>query len=528
MPEPIFAGAAVSRGRVFFVSSDARLRDRTEDARSRRPAARSTSRRSRARARRRCVQVSPTELVLKPGPDGEAARAAVRRARAASCARSRRRRGRSQGLKGTVEPTARSRRRPIRSSRPARSRRRSARSSGEARARVVASAAVDRDVRRRTPTAPCRPAGSTPPPASSRSTTLDGQKVLQKAPDDTIFKRVRAFIGPVDWSNYTVRGRRARRRRSGGRWRDIGITAQRYSLVLYGNSQQLKIEPWEPETQRTVDGAVRVEGRHLVSPEAARREHCRTARCGRAARRGRPASAEPAAVDDREDRSDRQPQGRAGLLRRRGVRRVSRQPQDRRQTNDHETTSHASRIVRSVCCLARCACVAARADAVAPSDPGTGDWPMWGGTPDRNMVSNMKGLPTEWDVKTKKNVKWVADLGSQSYGNPVVAGGMVFVGTNNEALRDPKQPGDRGVLMAFREVDRRVPVAADAREARVGPRQRLAVPGRRLVAARRRQPRSTTRATAAWCGASTSTASATARTTARSPTRSSPARTTPT
>src|SRR5262245_12006203 len=52
-------------------------------------------------------------------------------------------------------------------------------------------------------------------------------------------------------------------------------------------------------------------------------------------------------------------------------------------------------------------------------EPGTGDWPMWGGTPDRNMVSNMKGLPTEWDIKTKKNVKWVAKLGSQSYGNPV-------------------------------------------------------------------------------------------------------------
>ena len=90
---------------------------------------------------------------------------------------------------------------------------------------------------------------------------------------------------------------------------------------------------------------------------------------------------------------------------------------------------------------------------IAASDPGTGDWPMWGGTPDRNMVSNMKGLPTEWDVKTKKNVKWVAQLGSQSYGNPVVADGMVFVGTNNEGLRDPKQGGDRGVLMAFRESD---------------------------------------------------------------------------
>src|SRR5688572_7456216 len=90
---------------------------------------------------------------------------------------------------------------------------------------------------------------------------------------------------------------------------------------------------------------------------------------------------------------------------------------------------------------------------IAASDPGTGDWPMWGGTPDRNMVSNMKGLPTEWDIKTKKNVKWVAQLGSQSYGNPVVADGMVFVGTNNEGLRDPKQGGDRGVLMAFRESD---------------------------------------------------------------------------
>ena len=90
---------------------------------------------------------------------------------------------------------------------------------------------------------------------------------------------------------------------------------------------------------------------------------------------------------------------------------------------------------------------------LSASDPGTGDWPMWGGTPDRNMVSTMKGLPADWDVKTKKNIKWVADLGSQSYGNPVVAGGMVFVGTNNELVRDPKQPGDRGVLMAFREAD---------------------------------------------------------------------------
>jgi outer membrane protein assembly factor BamB len=87
------------------------------------------------------------------------------------------------------------------------------------------------------------------------------------------------------------------------------------------------------------------------------------------------------------------------------------------------------------------------------SDPGTGDWPMWGGTPDRNMVSDMKGLPVAWDVQKKTNIKWVADLGSQTYGNITVAGGLVFVGTNNEGKRDPKVTGDKGVLMAFRESD---------------------------------------------------------------------------
>jgi len=91
--------------------------------------------------------------------------------------------------------------------------------------------------------------------------------------------------------------------------------------------------------------------------------------------------------------------------------------------------------------------------AVSAEDRSRGDWPMWGGTPDRNMVSTMTGLPLDWDVKTGKNIRWVQELGSQTYGNPVVADGMVFVGTNNEAVRDPKQAGDRGVLKAFRESD---------------------------------------------------------------------------
>jgi outer membrane protein assembly factor BamB len=97
--------------------------------------------------------------------------------------------------------------------------------------------------------------------------------------------------------------------------------------------------------------------------------------------------------------------------------------------------------------------IAASSLALTASDPANADWPMWGGTADRNMVSSMKGLPTTWDVKTKKNVRWVAELGSQAYGNPVVSNGVVLVGTNNEAMKDPNIKGDKGILVAFREKD---------------------------------------------------------------------------
>jgi outer membrane protein assembly factor BamB len=81
------------------------------------------------------------------------------------------------------------------------------------------------------------------------------------------------------------------------------------------------------------------------------------------------------------------------------------------------------------------------------------DWPMWGGNPQRNMVSTIKNLPSIWDVQTKKNIKWKVELGSTSYGNPVVADGKVFVGTNNETPKNALLKGDKGVLMCFRESD---------------------------------------------------------------------------
>ena len=83
------------------------------------------------------------------------------------------------------------------------------------------------------------------------------------------------------------------------------------------------------------------------------------------------------------------------------------------------------------------------------------DWPMWGHSSSRNMVSEEKNLPDtfdpgrykqnseEIDMATTKNVKWIAKLGSQAYGNCAVSGGKVFVGTNNESPRDPRYKGLR-------------------------------------------------------------------------------------
>ncbi|MEW6159405.1 MAG: PQQ-binding-like beta-propeller repeat protein [Verrucomicrobiota bacterium] len=93
-----------------------------------------------------------------------------------------------------------------------------------------------------------------------------------------------------------------------------------------------------------------------------------------------------------------------------------------------------------------------------------GDWPSWGGSdPGRNMYSPEKGLPDKFepgkfkrgteeiDMATTKNVRWVAKLGSQSYGNVTISNGKVFVGTNNDAPRDAKHQGDRSILMVFDE-----------------------------------------------------------------------------
>ncbi len=81
---------------------------------------------------------------------------------------------------------------------------------------------------------------------------LEGNRVLVKTTEgSSLLSRARAYFGPSDLHDYTVEMdvRATERRRTMG---DAGVIAQRYALVLYGNAQKLHLEPWQPETARTV------------------------------------------------------------------------------------------------------------------------------------------------------------------------------------------------------------------------------------------------------------------------------------
>jgi outer membrane protein assembly factor BamB len=87
---------------------------------------------------------------------------------------------------------------------------------------------------------------------------------------------------------------------------------------------------------------------------------------------------------------------------------------------------------------------------------GAQSWPMFGGTPSRNMVDPVaKNVPAEWSVKEgeEKNIKWTAQTGTRGYAAPVTAGGKIFIATDNAKPRDPKVTGPKAVLLCFQESD---------------------------------------------------------------------------
>ena len=78
------------------------------------------------------------------------------------------------------------------------------------------------------------------------------------------------------------------------------------------------------------------------------------------------------------------------------------------------------------------------------------DWRMFGGTAQRSLQAKGE-VPAHWSIETGHNVRWIAELGTQTYSSPIISRGKVFVGTNNDNPRNLYHQGDMGVLMAFDE-----------------------------------------------------------------------------
>lgn len=86
---------------------------------------------------------------------------------------------------------------------------------------------------------------------------------------------------------------------------------------------------------------------------------------------------------------------------------------------------------------------------------GRGDWPQWGGSRMRNNATTGRNIPTAWNIALGHNIKWTARLGTQTYANPSVANGKLFIGTNNGAGYLKRYPSDvdLGVMLCFEEAN---------------------------------------------------------------------------
>ncbi|HEX5603089.1 MAG TPA: PQQ-binding-like beta-propeller repeat protein [Pyrinomonadaceae bacterium] len=247
LPEPIVGSAAVSNGRVYFASDSGlyAIGKKTSHSSSQTNANAVGSTVSSQTATH--VQVVPTELILKPGDKAnfrvrlfDAQGNFIREEPAATWS--------LDQLKGTIENG-----------------RFTASSDAIAQAGLVKATVGGINGTASVRVFPPLPwsetfdsfAVNTLPPTWVNTTLKfsvseqNGNKVLTKlTTGSSLLTRARAYIGPSDWSNYTVEAdvNATQKRRQQG---DAGVIAQRYVLTLYGNSQMLHLEPWQPEIQRT-------------------------------------------------------------------------------------------------------------------------------------------------------------------------------------------------------------------------------------------------------------------------------------
>jgi hypothetical protein len=244
--EQIIASPIVARGRIYVASMDALYAIGPKTAPK--PSPPVTAAPAPPAAAAATLLVAPTELILKPGESValathafDANGRAVKDSGQASWT--------LEGLKGTLEkgrftpdPSAGAQAGTVKASVGS--------LSGVSRIRVVPDLPWTFDF---------ESSGETPPAQWINATgkfavrDVEGNKVLVKLAQNpfAFAKRTRPFFGPPDLSNYTIEAdvRSMERRRQ---MSDVGVVAQRYEMVLFGNHQRLELQPWQPETDRTV------------------------------------------------------------------------------------------------------------------------------------------------------------------------------------------------------------------------------------------------------------------------------------
>jgi outer membrane protein assembly factor BamB len=250
-PEPIVASPVVANGRLYVASMDALYaigpKTPKPGAREAAPSAAGNAT-AEASGPPAAVRVTPSDINLKPGQaqkfaidlfseTGAPVKAAADGATWAL-----------EGLKGSVAPDGTFTPDAAAGAQGGQIKATVGGISGTARVRVVPQVPIEENFDAYTTEAP---------PVSWINTTgkfdvkdLEGNKVLQRREDNTLTRRARVFFGSQDMANYTVEMdvRTVERRRQHG---DVGVIAQRYVFVLFGNSQRVELQPWQPDVKMT-------------------------------------------------------------------------------------------------------------------------------------------------------------------------------------------------------------------------------------------------------------------------------------
>ncbi len=247
-PEQIIAGVAVSNGRIFLVTDRATYAIGPTEPRASGPASLPDAAPSAPNATPTLLQVVPSEVVMQSGGTQQfQARlydAAGRFVRETTASWS------LDGLQATVSADGEFSPGTDVGTQAGQVVATAEGIEGVARVRVFQPLPVTHDFES-TPIDSGPPAPWIGATGKFRVREIEGGRVLVKLADNPFTKRAKVYMGAPHMADFTIEADvlgTERRRQMG----DVGIVAQRYSLVLFGNHQRLELQAWQPEIERTV------------------------------------------------------------------------------------------------------------------------------------------------------------------------------------------------------------------------------------------------------------------------------------